>query len=110
MRERGEMRETFVLERGLYDAPTDVRVERAVPVSLALAEKPVEDRLALADWLVDAAHPLTARVAVNRLWSMCFGQGLVATEEDFGSQGDLPLASRTASTGSRSTSSSRAGT
>jgi hypothetical protein len=90
MRERATPRETFVLAKGAYNAPLD-KVSHGVLENLLPAESNlVQNRLQLADWLLDPRHPLTARVAVNRYWQMLFGTGLVATSEDFGLQGEQP--------------------
>jgi hypothetical protein len=47
-------------------------------------------RLQLADWIADARHPLTARIAVNRIWQKLFGEGLVRSVDYFGTRGDAP--------------------
>jgi hypothetical protein len=47
-------------------------------------------RSALAQWLTDPRHPLTARVAVNHIWARHFGKPLVATVFDFGRKGAAP--------------------
>jgi len=83
-------RPTYVLKRGEYDKRGET-VEPAPPETiLPLDPKLPHNRLGLAQWLVDPKNPLTARVLVNRYWQMYFGRGLVATTEDFGSQGALP--------------------
>lgn len=90
MREMQSPRKTYLLNRGAYDAPTDP-VESATPQSLLPWDESLpKNRLGLTQWLCDPRHPLTSRVAVNRLWQTIFGRGLVSTPEDFGSQGSLP--------------------
>ena len=90
MEEMSKERPMFVLDRGEYDSPKE-EVQAATPASILPfpADQP-KNRLALAEWLFDEKHPLTARVAVNRYWQMLFGQGLVKTPQDFGVQGALP--------------------
>ncbi len=89
-KERADLRPAFLLKRGEYDRKGD-KVERATPSFLPpLLEAAPKNRLGLAQWLTDRQHPLTARVAVNRLWQQFFGTGLVKTAEDFGSQGEPP--------------------
>jgi hypothetical protein len=90
MAEMPQPRDTFILPRGAYDKPGE-KVTAAVPAFLPpLPAGAPNNRLGLAKWLVDPSHPLTARVAVNRLWQTFFGTGLVKTAEDFGSQGEAP--------------------
>ena len=90
MQEMPLARPTFLLKRGAYDAPGDP-VERDTPASLgAFPPNAPRNRLGLAQWMIDRQNPLTARVAVNRIWKMHFGRGIVATLDDFGSQGKLP--------------------
>ena len=69
------------------------RGENVVPHTLAVLpplKADTRNRLALAKWLVSPEHPLTARVAVNRMWQAFFGSGLVETAGDFGARGALP--------------------
>ncbi|MEZ4990462.1 MAG: DUF1553 domain-containing protein [Saprospiraceae bacterium] len=90
MEEMDTVRETFILARGAYDAPTQ-KVKPAPPAAVMdfAPESPL-NRLGLARWITDPGNPLTARVYVNRLWQQLFGKGIVRTSEDFGSQGALP--------------------
>lgn len=90
MREEPTRRETFLLNRGAYDARTEKVIPETPGVLTALPEGAVRNRLGLAKWLTQPEHPLAARVVVNRIWQMVFGQGLVRTPEDFGRQGQPP--------------------
>ncbi len=90
MQETATPHATHVLKRGQYDAPGET-VEAGVPEVLPpLPPEAARNRLGFARWLVSPTHPLTARVEVNRRWLQCFGEGLVATLNDFGVQGDAP--------------------
>jgi hypothetical protein len=82
-------RDTFVLSRGAYDKP-GAKVTPGLP-TFASAATPAKNRRDLANWIVAKENPLTARVAVNRLWQQFFGTGLVKTSEDFGVQGERPV-------------------
>jgi len=83
-------RDTFILNRGDYAQPTE-KVSAGTPSALPpLPAGAPANRLGLAQWTVMKDNPLTARVAVNRLWKLFFGTGIVGTPADFGSQGEWP--------------------
>lgn len=83
-------RPTYILDRGVYDAHGKP-VSREVPNSiLPWPEELPRNRLGLGQWLIHSDHPLTSRVAVNQIWYLMFGRGIVETVEDFGNQGALP--------------------
>jgi len=71
-------------------------IERGFPeVMRTSLTKPVlptkeSGRLELARWMASTEHPLTARVAVNRLWRWHFGKGIVSSTDNFGLLGDKP--------------------
>ena len=86
----GKRRKTHIQIRGNFLAK-EREVSEGVPaVFHALPPKAPVNRLGVAQWLVSRDNPLTARVVVNRYWEQLFGRGLVATSEEFGTQGDLP--------------------
>ncbi len=99
--DRGEPSPTYLLQRGDYLRPGRL-VGPGVPSVLTDGKTPFEvkppwpaarktgRRLALAHWLTQPDHPLTARVLVNRLWKQHFGNGIVKTLDNFGKAGARP--------------------
>ncbi len=90
MKEMEESRPTFILNRGAYDQPSQQVYPNTPESLLPFSEALPKNRLGLTKWLFHKDNPLTARVAVNRLWQRMFGSGLVSTSFDFGNQGALP--------------------
>ncbi|MFT4555581.1 MAG: cytochrome c553 [Planctomycetaceae bacterium] len=98
---RGEPSPTYLLRRGNYLTPGPM-VEPNIPTALAPASFKFQPtmpndkagktgrRLALARWLNQPDHPLTARVLVNRIWKQHFGRGIVRTVDNFGTAGERP--------------------
>ena len=83
-------RSTYVFERGNWLVKGD-DVKADVPQSLnPLPKGAPRNRLGLAMWLTDKKNPLTARAMVNRIWEQLFGNGIVETLEDLGTQGLEP--------------------
>ncbi|MAB88690.1 MAG: hypothetical protein CMJ90_04435 [Planctomycetes bacterium] len=85
----GRRRKTHVLVKGNFLVKGQ-EVSPGTPAAFHPLPQGTPNRLALARWLVSRENPLTARVMVNRLWATLFGDGLVVTQEDFGSQGSPP--------------------
>ncbi len=90
----GPLKETKLRDRGNFMDETGELLAPAVPAFLAIESSTDGDRrnnrIDLADWLVDRENPLTARVFVNRLWFQFFGRGISETLEDSGNQGNWP--------------------
>jgi Protein of unknown function (DUF1553)/Protein of unknown function (DUF1549)/Planctomycete cytochrome C len=86
----GQFRKTNVFERGNWMVKGK-EVSPKTPKSLnPFPDGAPANRLGFAKWLMDESNPLTSRTIVNRLWEQLFGQGLVSTIEDFGTQGEAP--------------------
>jgi hypothetical protein len=82
---------SYLLKRGDYQQKGE-EVHPGLPEVLADTAEidPRSSRKQLADWIASADNPLTARVAVNRIWQYHFGKGIVRTPSDFGATGDRP--------------------
>lgn len=79
-----------ILFRGQYDQPRE-EVKAMTPAALHPFPKGApQNRLGLAQWIIDPANALTSRVTVNRLWQELFGNGIVRTSEDLGIMGENP--------------------
>jgi hypothetical protein len=91
----GQVADTPVLIRGNFLTPGPLALRGVPQVLTASSDRPrfsgtQSGRLELARWLSDGANPLTSRVMVNRIWRWHFGQGVVATPDNFGALGERP--------------------
>ncbi|HJT33438.1 MAG TPA: DUF1553 domain-containing protein [Pirellulales bacterium] len=87
----GQRRKTQLQHRGNF---MDLGQEVSEGTPAAFPPLPADaprNRLTLARWLIDESNPLTPRVIANRYWEQLFGIGIVASSEEFGSQGELPV-------------------
>jgi hypothetical protein len=90
MQEMPKPKKTFLLQRGNYDTPGEQVFPNTPESILPFPKNLPKNRYGLALWLTNPENPLTARVAVNRLWQNLLGVGLVKTSDDFGNQGEMP--------------------
>ncbi|HUS07616.1 MAG TPA: PSD1 and planctomycete cytochrome C domain-containing protein [Bryobacteraceae bacterium] len=81
---------TYLRVRGDYKNPGIEVMPAGLSVLPQIAKTARPTRLDLAHWLVSPENPLTARVAVNRIWQELFGRGIVASSDDFGTRGNKP--------------------
>jgi hypothetical protein len=89
--DRDTLRDTHILNRGVYDAPGRIVRARGLPSVMKFdTSKIAQNRLGLAQWTTNKSNPLTARVFVNQVWQEFFGRGIVKSTGDFGMQGELP--------------------
>lgn len=87
---REQQRSTHILLRGIYDNYGDAVSPGTPSAVLSFPKNLPGNRLGLSQWLFMKENPLTSRVAVNHLWELLFGRGLVKTSDDFGNQGEMP--------------------
>lgn len=90
LKARSEPRQTHIFKRGDWQKPGPLVTPGVPSILNPLPKDAPLTRLTLAHWLVDRKNPTVARVIVNRIWQEYFGRGIVATAEDFGTQGDPP--------------------
>ena len=87
---KAKRRDTHLMVKGNFLSRGNV-VKAGFPASFhSPAKGTPHNRMGVARWLLQPDNPLTARVAVNRFWAQLFGRGLLDTEEDFGTQGNIP--------------------
>lgn len=84
----GRVNRLFV--RGNWLVEADTLMPRPPAAYDKTGKQFTQNRLGLAEWLVDQNNPLTGRVMVNRIWAELFGRGIVKTVEDLGIQGEAP--------------------
>ncbi len=90
LHERSVPRVTHIFKRGDRLRPADVVEPAVLSVLNPLPEGAPRNRLGFAKWITDTKNPTIARALVNRVWMIYFGQGLVATPEDFGTRVETP--------------------
>lgn len=95
MRDREEPFDSQILIRGEEDNPAEERAPRGFVQVIHTADEetiPADQsgRLQMAQWITSPENPMTSRVFVNRIWSWLFGEGIVATVDNFGTTGEAP--------------------